>query len=105
MQPVAVRQNSVVDPEVFEDLDHGERRARKDALFGTGGIEEADVLVHVEDVLMRQALNILISGDNLLQILVLSVAKDGVVDHDTIDLVVVVGIDQSVFELLAVDFA
>lgn len=54
---------------------------------------------------MRQALNILISGDNLLQILVLSVAKDGVVDHDTIDLVVVVGIDQSVFELLAVDFA
>lgn len=104
VQSVAVRENRVVDTEVLKDLDDGERCAGQDALLGTGGVEEANVLVHVEDVLVGQALDVLIGGDNLLQVLVLPVAEDGVVDHNAIDFGIVVGVDQSVFELLAVNF-
>lgn len=54
---------------------------------------------------MRQALDILVDGDNLLQVLVLSVAEDGVVDDDAVDGGVIVRIDEAVFEELAVYFA
>jgi hypothetical protein len=42
---------------------------------------------------MRQPFNILIDGDNLLQVLVLTVAKDGIVDYYAVDRVVVIRID------------
>jgi hypothetical protein len=52
-----------------------------------------------------EALDILVHGDYLLQVLVLAVAEDGVVDHDAIDGGIVVGVDEGVFKLLAVDFS
>lgn len=53
---------------------------------------------------MRQTLDILVNGDNLLQILVLSIAKYRVVDNDAVHFVVVVRVDEGVFEEFAVDF-
>jgi hypothetical protein len=104
VEPVSVGQNSVVYSQVLEDLDDGERSAGEDALLRVPVVEEADVLVHVEDVLMRQTLYILVDGDNLLKVLVLAIAKDRIVDYDTIYRRVVVGIDEGVFEKFTVDF-
>lgn len=54
---------------------------------------------------MREALDVLVDGDDLLQVLVLAVAEDGVVDDDAVDVAVVVRVDEGVFEEFAVDFA
>lgn len=53
---------------------------------------------------MRESLYILVDGNNLLQVLILAVAEDGVVDDDAVYGGVVVCVDQSIFEELAVDF-
>ena len=51
-QSLSIVQDGVVDVEVFENLDHGERCAREDGLLGVvGRVEEADVLIHVVDEL------------------------------------------------------
>ena len=105
VQPVSVRQYRIVYAQVLEDLDDCERGARQHALLRVRDVEEADVLVHVEDVLVGEALDILVDGDDLLQVLVLAVAEDGVVDDDAVDGGVGVGVDEGVFEELAVDFA
>lgn len=53
-ETVSVRQDGVVDVEVLEDLDVGQGGARQDRLLALGlAVQEADVLVHVEDVAMR----------------------------------------------------
>jgi hypothetical protein len=105
VQPVPVRQDGVVYPQVLQDLDHGQWCTRQYALLRVRRVEEADVLVHVEDVAMRQALDILVDGHDLLEVLVLSVAEDGVVYDYAVDGRVVVRVDEGVFEGLAVDFA
>lgn len=105
VESVAIWQYGVVDAEVLEDLDDGERGAGQDALLRHGFIEEADVLVHVEDVLVRKALYILVDGDNLLQVLVLTIAKDGIVDDDTVDLVVFVRVNESFLKQLTIYLA
>jgi hypothetical protein len=54
---------------------------------------------------VRKTFDILVDGDDLLQVLVLAVAEDGVVDDDAVDFVVVVCVDEGVFEEFAVKFA
>lgn len=54
---------------------------------------------------MRQAFDIFANVYDLLQVLVLSIAKDGVVDDDAVDGVVVVGIDDGVLKEFAVDLS
>jgi hypothetical protein len=54
---------------------------------------------------MGEALDVLGDVDDLLEILVLSVAEDGVVDYDAVDSVVGVGGYEGVFEVVAGDFA
>ena len=50
---VAIGQNRIVDFEVLQDLDNGERCARENTFLSLSlWIEESDVLVHVEDVAM-----------------------------------------------------
>lgn len=105
MQPVSVWQNRVVNPQILQNLDDSQRRTWQYALLGVCRVEETDVLVHVEDVAMRQTLDIFVDRNNLLEILVLSVAEDGVVDYYAVDGVVVVCINERVFEGFAVDFA
>lgn len=105
VQAIAVGQDGVVDLEVLEDLDDGERGAGQDALELLGIIEEADVAVHVGNVLVSQALDVLAHIDDVLQVLVLAGAEDGVVDHDAVDAVVAIGLDDGILELLAVDLA
>lgn len=91
-QPVPVGQNRVVDVEVLKDLDVGQRRAGQDALLALGlGVQEADVLVHVEDVAVAEAFNIFVHVDDLLEVLVLAVVEDRVVDYYAVDVGVGVG--------------
>lgn len=68
-------------------------------------IQEANVLVHVEDVLVAQAFHVLGHVDNLLQVLVLSVVEDWVVNNDAVDGVVSVGGQDGFFDVVAGDFA
>lgn len=53
MKPVTVREDSVVNPQILEDLDHGQWGTRQDTLFRVGRVEEANILVHVENVTVR----------------------------------------------------
>lgn len=91
-QPVPVGKNRVVDVQVLEDLDVGQRRAGQDALLELGlRVQEADVLVHVEDVAVAEAFDVFVHIDDLLQVLVLAVVEDGVVDYYAVDVGVGVG--------------
>lgn len=53
---------------------------------------------------MGQTFNVFVNRDNLLKILVLPIAKDGIVDNYAIYRRVVVRIDEGIFEKLAIDF-
>ena len=70
-----------------------------------GAIEEADVLVHVEDVAVGEAFDVFGDVDDLLEVLVLAVAEDGVVDYYAVDFVICICVDDCIFEEFAVDFA
>lgn len=85
-QPVPIRQDRVVDVEVLEDLDVRQRRAGQDALLAfCVGVQEPNILVHVEDVAVAQALDVLLHVHDLLQVLVLPVVEDRVVHDDAVD--------------------
>ena len=94
MQKTGVRDLS----KVLEDLDDGKRRAGQYGFLGVLRVEEADVLVHVEDVLMGETFNVFVDGDDLLQVLVLSVAEDGVVDYYAVNDRIVIGVDDGLFD-------
>jgi hypothetical protein len=105
-EAVAVREDGVVDLQVLEGLDDGERGAGEDRLFAVGGrVEEARVVVHVEEVRVAEALDVLGEGDRLLDVavLLLVVGPDGVVDDDAVDGVVVVGGYDGLLEVFLVD--
>lgn len=98
-QAVAVCEVRVVDGQVVEDLDDGERRAGQDGLLRVGGrVEEARVLVEVEDVRVPEPLDVLGRCDDVLQVLVLPRVEDGVVDDDAVDGGVSVCGDERVFD-------
>lgn len=105
-EAVARGEDGVVDLQVLEDLDDGEGRAGQDGLAQVlGRVEEADVVVHVVDVLVAEALDVLGQGDGLLDVLVVRgvAGEDGVVDDDAVDLVILVGLLDLLLELLHVD--
>jgi hypothetical protein len=66
-------------------------------------VQEADVLVHVEDVTMAETLNILADIDDLLQVLVLTVVEDRVVDDDAVDVRIGVRGNEALFDIVAGD--
>lgn len=101
-ETVSVRQDGVVDVEVLEDLDVGQRGAGQDGLLALGfAVQEADVLVHVEDVAVAQALDVFGYIDYLLQVLILAGAEDGVVDDYAVDVVVGVCVQDGLFDVVA----
>jgi hypothetical protein len=75
-----------------------QRRTRQDRLERLGRVEEADVLVEIEDVAVGEAFDVLVEGDELLDVAVLGGAEDGVVDEDAVDGGVGVGGLDGVFE-------
>jgi hypothetical protein len=104
-QPVSIGQNGVVDVEVLQNLDVGQRGAGQDALLTLGlRVQEPDVLIHVEDVAVAQTLDVLADVHDLLQVLVLSVVEDRVVDDNAIDVGVGVGGDEGIFDIVAGNF-
>lgn len=54
---------------------------------------------------MGEAFNVFVDGHDLLEVLVLAGAEDGVVDYYAVDCWVGVGVKEGVFEVVAVDFA
>lgn len=72
VEAVTVGKNSVVDSDIFHHLDQSEGGAGDDTLLGLGLVEEADVVVHIIDVLVVQTLDILADIDDVLEILVLN---------------------------------
>lgn len=104
-QSISVGQDGVVDVQVLEDLNVGKGSAGQNALLALGfRVQEADVLVHVEDVLVAQTLDILADVHDLLQVLVLAVVEDGVVYDDAVDFGVFVGAEDGFFDVVAADF-
>ncbi len=104
-EAVTVWEDTVVDAEIFEDFDHCEGRTGEDGFLGiVWGVEEADVLVHVEDVAVGESFDVFVEGDELLDVLVLAGGEDGVVDDYAVDGVVGVGRYYGVFEVFFGDF-
>ena len=103
---LSVIQDGVVDVQVLEDLDHGQRSAWQDGLLGVvGRIEEADVLVHVVAELWRKALDVLVHVDDILDGTIAGGVEDRVVDEDAVDAVVGVCVADGLFELFTLDLA
>lgn len=106
VEAVSIGEDGVVDLEVFQRFDNRQWGAREDGLFEIGrGVEEANVVVHVEEVGVAETFNILGEGDSLLDVAVLMAlvgGPDGVVDEDTVDFGVVVGGDDGLLEGLLV---
>lgn len=93
---------------MLESLDNSQRRARQDRLLSVGGrVEEADVVVHIEEVGVAEALDILGEGDRLLDVavLLLVVAPDGVVNKDAVHGIVFVGGYYGLFKAFLIDLA
>ena len=86
--------------QILQYLDHSERRARQHTLLHLVVVEKADVLIHVEDVLMRQTFDIFLDVHNLLQVLILAVVEDRVVHNDAVYSVVVVRSDNRFFNVV-----
>lgn len=79
---------------MLQDLDYGQWRARKDRLELVGRrVKEADVVIHVVEIAMAEALDVLGQGDSLLDVAVMSrvAGKDGIVYNDTVNRVVGIG--------------
>lgn len=92
-EPVSGRQDGVVDMEVFQNLDHSQRRARQDRLLQVlGRVQESHVVVHVVDVLVAQSFYILLEGDGLLYVFILRrvPGEYGIVDENAVDVIVLV---------------
>jgi hypothetical protein len=105
VQSVPVGQYSVIDLHIFQYLDDGQRRAGQDRFLGGRVVEEADVLVHVEDVAVAEPLDVFADVDDLLQVLVLAVVEDGVVDDYAVDGGVGVGGQNGAFDVFFGDVA
>lgn len=128
VEAVAVGKVPIVDADGLETLDHGQRCAGQDGFShtrrnllaiegltgrtllgelacGTGSVAElgrrnpSHVVVHVPAVAEVKTLNILAWVDNLLEVGVLTTKEDGVVDHDTVHLVIRVGSDDEVLNI------
>lgn len=54
---------------------------------------------------MTEPLDILADVRDLLQILILTIIEDGVIQYDAINGVVLIGSEDMLFEIFAVDFA
>lgn len=100
----AVVEEGVVDLQVLEDLDDGQRRAGQSRLLSVvRRVQEAHVLVHVVYQQWCQTLDILVRCHCGLQSAIARGAEDGVVDDDAVDVGGGVGLPDRGLEVLAVE--
>ncbi|KAG9796358.1 hypothetical protein KCU88_g239, partial [Aureobasidium melanogenum] len=66
-QPVSVGQDRVVNVQILQNLNHRQRRAWQDGFHGLLLVQKPDVLVHVENVLVTESLDVLGHVHDLLQ--------------------------------------
>lgn len=106
MQAVPVWENCIVDLQVLQNFDDSQGRARQDRLLTLRlRVQVPDVLVHVEDVPMAEALDVLGHVHDLLQVLVLPIVENGVVYDNPVDVIVSVRGEDRLFDLFFGNFA
>mmetsp|Transcript_90737 Transcript_90737/g.261455 ORF Transcript_90737/g.261455 Transcript_90737/m.261455 type:complete len:337 (+) Transcript_90737:237-1247(+) len=110
--PIADGVLLVVRAQVLQDLDHGQGRAGQDALPHLLSVDETLVPVQRAAVEVAEALDILRQGHGVAKRVVVrpsvearAVAEDGVVDHDPVHGVVLVGVLQGLLQVIRVDSA
>lgn len=91
-QPLAGSEECVVDLQMLEDLDDGQRSAWQNGFHGIVRIQKTDVLVHVTDELRSQAFDVLEHADGPLQSAVSLGVENGIVDDHTVDVAILVGL-------------
>lgn len=104
-QTVSIREDGVIDLEIFQNLDYGEWGARENRLLGFLLIEEPNVLVHVEKVVVAESFDIFCGIDKVLDIAVLSRGsrENGVVNNDAVDGLVGIGINDFLLNIFFLD--
>lgn len=108
VQPVALGEDGVVDVQVLENLEDGERGAGEDGLPHVGRVVEvAHVVVHVGQVLEGETLDVLLKRHRLLDVVVLGdiIGPYWEVHEDAVHLVVFVGVTDLLLEGFFVDSA
>jgi len=98
----------VVNLKMLEYFDNSKWCARKNRLLLVRRrIEKPDVLIHVEDVFVRQTLDIFFQSYKLLDVSVLtrSTREDWIVNNDAVDCIVNVRSEDCFFDIFLCDFA
>ena len=67
------------------------------------GIKKAYVLVHIEDVAVAEAFNILGHVNDLLEILILSIVEYRIIDYDPVNIGIGICFKDSIFDVIAGD--
>mmetsp|Transcript_11546 Transcript_11546/g.21863 ORF Transcript_11546/g.21863 Transcript_11546/m.21863 type:complete len:343 (+) Transcript_11546:32-1060(+) len=103
---LANRKGGVVDLQVLQRLHHCQRRTRQHALLNAQRVYSPLVLVECPAVEVVQPLGVLEGRDRVAQVVVVRAAveagplsEDRIVDHDAIDLWILVGLLQLVLEV------
>src|SRR6186713_1739728 len=89
-QSVSIWEDCIIYSQMLEGLYHGQRGAWKDTLLKPVWVQKPNILIHVENISVTKAFNILTHIDYLLQILILSIVEDRIVHDDTINRIILV---------------
>jgi len=105
---VSVLKNWVVDLQVLQGFDNGQRCAGENRLLCVvRRIKEANIVVHVEKMGVAEALDVLVQGDSFLDVavLLLVVPPDGVVHKDAVHSIIIVGGYNGLFKIFLINLA
>ena len=105
---VAVLKDRVIDLQMLQGFDNGQRCAGENGLLCVvRRIKKANVVVHVEEMGVAEALYVFVQGDSLLDVavLLLVVPPDRVVHKDAVHIIIIVGSYNGLFEVLLIDLA
>jgi hypothetical protein len=100
-QTISVREDGVVDLEIFQNFDYGEWRAGENRLLGFLLIEKSDILIHVEEIVVAESFDIFCGIDKVLNVTVLpgGSRENRVVNDNTVDGLVGIGIDDFLLDV------
>jgi hypothetical protein len=67
-------------------------------------VKKTYILIHIEDISVAEAFDILGNVNDLLEILILSIVEDRIVDYDSVNLGVRICCKDSILNVVARDF-
>lgn len=108
-ETVTAWEDGVVHVQIFQNFDEGEWGTREDRLLRVVqvGLNVTLVVIHSEEVGVTQALNVFLLTWQLLNVCVTAglMRENRVIDNNSVNIVVLVGSEDSGFELCGADFA